>query len=72
MGSGLIVEGLGQRQKPPWLSSGTEMNAQECLCVWWGEEGGGVAQGQHPSEFRARTQLWAQECVSRESKKGRP
>ena len=72
MGSGLFVGGLGQTQKPPWLSSGTEMNAQECLCVWWGEEGGGVAQGQHPSEFRARTQLWAQECVSRESKKGRP
>ena len=72
MGSGLFVGGLGQRQKPPWLSSGTEMNAQECLCVWWGEEGGGVAQGQHPSEFRARTQLWAQECVSRESKKAGP
>ena len=35
-------------------------------------EAGRVAQGQHPSEFRAGTQLWAQECVSRESKKGRP
>ena len=34
-------------------------------------EGGTVAQGQHPSEFRAGTQLWAQARVSRESKKGR-
>ena len=34
-------------------------------------EGGRVAQGQHPSEFRAGTQLWAQARVSRESKKGR-
>ena len=34
MGSGLFVGGLGQTQKPPWLSSGTEMNAQECfVCV---------------------------------------
>ena len=34
-------------------------------------EGGRVAQEQHPSEFRAGTQLWAQERVSRDSKKGR-
>ena len=34
-------------------------------------EGGRVAQGQHPSEFRAGTQLWAQERVLRDSKKGR-
>ena len=34
-------------------------------------EGGRVAQGQHPSEFRAGTQLWAQARVSLESKKGK-
>ena len=34
-------------------------------------EGGRVAQGQHLSEFRAGTQLWAQARVSRESKEGR-
>ena len=34
-------------------------------------EAGRVAQGQHPSEFRAGTQLWAQARVSRESKKGK-
>ena len=75
MGSGLFVGGLGQRQKPPWLSSGTKMNAQACLvcvCGGWGGVGGRCAQGQHPSEFRAGTQLWAQECVSRESKKAGP
>ena len=34
-------------------------------------EEGRVAQEQHPSEFRVGTQLWAQERVSRDSKKGR-
>ena len=70
MGSGLFVGGLGQRQKPPWLRSGTEMTLRSVVCG--GRVVGGVAHGQHPSEFRVGTQLRAQECVSRESKKGRP
>ena len=52
MGSGLFVGGLGQRQKPPWLSSGTEMNAQECLCVW----GGGWGVGGCPMAASIRVQ----------------
>ena len=61
MGSGLFVGGLGQRQKPQWLSSGTKMNAQACLvcvcvCVGWGGVWGGVRKGSiHPSSGRARS-----------------